>query len=126
DLSRENMQPVRGWTDEAWDDALARLAARGWVDGADGDGGVGGDRRDGGGGVGGDGRSGGLTLTGAGRDAHAAVENATDWAAARPWARLGPEVTAEIAAALAPISAACASVLPFPSPIGLPAPRAAG
>src|SRR5689334_23928722 len=77
DLSRENMQPVRGWTDEAWDDALARLAARGWVDGADGDGGVGGDRRDGGGGgVGGDGRSGGLTLTGAGRDAHAAVENA--------------------------------------------------
>src|SRR5690349_10577904 len=127
DLSRENMQPVRGWTDEAWDDALARLAARGWVDGADGDGGVGGDRRDGGGsGVGGDGRSGGLTLTGAGRDAHAAVENATDWAAARPWARLGPEVTAEIAAALAPISAACASVLPFPSPIGLPAPRVAG
>jgi hypothetical protein len=144
DLSRETMQPVRGWTDEAWDDALARLAARGWVDGADGDGGVGrvqrdggggrdgedgGVRRDGGGdGVGGDGRSGGLTLmlTGAGREAHAAVENATDWAAARPWARLGPEATAEIAAALAPISAACASVLPFPSPIGLPAPRAAG
>jgi hypothetical protein len=104
DLARETMQPVRGWTDEAWDDALARLAARGWVDGADGDG--------------------ALTLTGAGREAHAAVENATDWAAARPWARLGPEVTAEIAAALAPISAACASVLPFPSPIGLP--RAAG
>jgi hypothetical protein len=106
DLSRETMQPVRGWTDEAWDDALSRLAARGWVDGVDGDG--------------------ALTLTGAGREAHAAVENATDWAAARPWARLGPEATAEIAAALAPISAACASVLPFPSPIGLPAPRAAG
>jgi helix-turn-helix protein len=106
DLSRENMQPVRGWTDEAWDDALARLAARGWVDGAGGDG--------------------VLTLTAAGREAHAAVENATDWAAARPWAKLGPEATAEIAAALAPISAACASVLPFPSPIGLPAPRATG
>jgi helix-turn-helix protein len=106
DLSRETMQPVRGWTDEAWDGALSRLAARGWVDGTDGDG--------------------ALTLTGAGREAHAAVENATDWAAARPWARLGPEATAEIAAALAPISAACASVLPFPSPIGLPAPRAAG
>src|SRR5690348_2002505 len=60
DLSRENMQPVRGWTDEAWDDALARLAARGWVDGAGGDG--------------------VLTLTAAGREAHAAVENATDWA----------------------------------------------
>ncbi|HEX5303825.1 MAG TPA: hypothetical protein VFW50_43210 [Streptosporangiaceae bacterium] len=144
DLSRENMQPVRGWTDEAWDDALARLAARGWVDGVGGDGGVGRSGRDGGGsgsgGVRGDGGDGGvrrdsgdgeggvltLTLTGAGREAHAAVENATDWAAARPWAKLGPEVTAEIAAALAPISAACASVLPFPSPIGLPAPRAAG
>jgi uncharacterized membrane protein YgcG len=150
DLSRENMQPVRGWTDEAWDDALARLAARGWVDGVgedggvrrdggdggngrdggvsrdSGDGGDGGVRRDGGGG--GNRRDGGLTLTltDAGREAHAAVENATDWAAARPWARLGPEATAEIAAALAPISAACASVLPFPSPIGLPAPRAAG
>jgi hypothetical protein len=54
------------------------------------------------------------------------VENATDWAAARPWARLGPEATAEIAAALTPISQACATVLPFPSPIGLPAPRPAG
>src|SRR5690349_8855717 len=127
DLSRENMQPVRGWTDEAWDDALARLAARGWVDGVSG-GGVGGEvgavRRDGGGGR--DGGDSVLTLTGAGREAHAAVENATDWAAARPWAKLGPEVTAEIAAALAPISAACASVLPFPSPIGLPTPRATG
>ena len=115
DMKRENLQPVRGWTDEAWDDALGRLAARGWVDGVDGAGWDGGDGGDG-----------GLTLTGAGREAHAAVENATDWAAARPWAKLGPEVTAEIAAALAPISAACASVLPFPSPIGLPAPRAAG
>ncbi len=69
---------------------------------------------------------GALRLTSAGREAHAAVENATDWAAARPWARLGPEVTAEIAAALTPVSQICASVLPFPSPIGLPAPRSAG
>ena len=68
DLRREDLQPVRGWTDEAWDDALSRLAARGWV-GADG------------------------ALTSAGREAHAAVENATDWAAARPWARLGRETT---------------------------------
>ena len=35
DLRREDLQPVRGWTDEAWDEALARLAERGWV-GADG------------------------------------------------------------------------------------------
>jgi hypothetical protein len=98
DMRRKDLQPVRGWTDEAWDDALARLAARGW---ADGDG----------------------TLTSAGREAHAAVENATDWAASRPWAALGQEATAEIAAALTPLAQACATVLPFPSPIGLPSPR---
>ncbi len=71
DLRREDLQPVRGWTDEAWDEAPSRLAARGWI-GADGE------------------------LTGAGREAHAAVENAADWAAARPWTRLGPEATAEL------------------------------
>jgi hypothetical protein len=97
DLRREDMQPVRGWTDEAWDGALARLAARGWV------------------GAGG-------ALTSAGREAHAAVEDATDQAASRPWARLGPEATAEIAAALTPLARACAAALPYPSPIGVPAP----
>ena len=97
DLRREDMQPVRGWTDEAWDGALSRLAARGWV-GADG------------------------ALTSAGREAHAAVEDATDRAASRPWARLGPEATAEIAAALTPLARACAAALPYPSPIGVPAP----
>jgi Helix-turn-helix family len=98
DMRRENLQPVRGWTDEEWDDALARLAARGWAD------------QDG-------------KLTGAGREAHAAVENATDWAASRPWARLGEKATAEIAAVLTPLAQACATVLPFPSPIGLPSAR---
>ena len=97
DLRREDMQPVRGWTDEAWDGALSRLAARGWV-GADG------------------------ALTSAGREAHAAVEDTTDRAASRPWARLGPEATAEIAAALTPLARACATALPYPSPIGVPAP----
>jgi len=97
DLRRQDMQPVRGWTDEAWEDALARLAARGWA-GPDGQ------------------------ITSAGRDAHAAVENATDRAAARPWARLGPETTAEIAAALTPLAQACAAVVPYPSPIGVPVP----
>jgi hypothetical protein len=101
DLRREDLQPVRGWTDEAWDDALSRLAARGWV-GADG------------------------ALTSAGREAHAAVENATDRAAARPWARLGPETTAELVTVLTPLAQTCASVLPYPSPIGVPAPSAAG
>ena len=97
DLRREDMQPVRGWTDEAWDGALSRLTARGWI-GADG------------------------ALTSAGREAHAAVESATDRAASRPWARLAPETTAEIVTVLTPLAQACASVLPYPSPIGVPAP----
>jgi hypothetical protein len=97
DLRRKDMQPVRGWTDEAWDDALSRLAARGWI-GADG------------------------ALTSAGSEAHAAVENATDWAASRPWARLAPDTTAAIRTALTPLAQACASALPYPSPIGVPAP----
>jgi len=97
DLRREDLQPVRGWTDQEWDGALGRLADRGWV------------RADG-------------ALTSAGRDAHAAVENATDHAAARPWTRLGPEVTADVAKVLTPLALACASVLPYPSPVGVPAP----
>jgi len=99
DLRREDLQPVRGWTDEAWNEALARLAARGWI-GTDGE------------------------LTGAGREAHAAVENATDWAASRPWARLAPEVMAEIVTVLTPLAQACAGALPYPSPVGVPAPGA--
>ena len=99
DLRREDLQPVRGWTDEAWEAALRRLTDRGWI-GADG------------------------ALTSTGRDAHAAVEDATDRAAARPWARLGPETTAEVAKVLTPLAQACARVLPYPSPIGVPAPGA--
>jgi len=101
DLRREDLQPVRGWTDEAWESALGRLAARGWIS-ADG------------------------TLTGAGRDAHAAVEDATDRAAARPWARLGAGTTAEVVKVLTPVALACARVLPYPSPIGVPVPGATG
>jgi hypothetical protein len=99
DLRREDLRPVRGWTDQQWDDALARLADRGWV-GPDGQ------------------------LTDAGRAAHDAVEHATDRAAARPWTRLGADATAEIATALAPLARACAAVVPYPSPIGVPAPDA--
>src|ERR1700691_151493 len=101
DLRREDLQPLRGWTDEEWDDARSRLADRGWM-GADGE------------------------LTVAGREAHAAVEDATDRAAARPWARLGPEASAELAEVLTPIARACASVLPYPSPVGVPAPGTVG
>ena len=97
DMRREDLQPIRGWTDEQWDGARARLARRGWI-GPDG------------------------ALTPAGRAAHAAVERATDRAAARPWARLGPAAVTDLAEVLTPIAQACAAVVPYPSPIGVPAP----
>jgi hypothetical protein len=101
DMRREDLQPIRGWTDEQWDGARARLAARGWL-GPDGQ------------------------LTPAGRAAHAAVESATDQAAARPWARLGQTAVTELAGVLTPIARACAEVVPYPSPIGVPAPGSVG
>ena len=101
DMRREDLQPIRGWTDEQWNAARARLAARGWM-----------------------GLDGGLTA--AGRDAHAAVEQATDRAAARPWARLGPAATEELAGVLTPVARACAAAIPYPSPIGVPTPGTAG
>jgi hypothetical protein len=98
--AREQLQPVRGWSDGDWDAAAGRLAARGWLDE--------------------DGR-----ITPAGAAARQAVEDATDLAAARPWARLGAGATEELAALLGPIAAACATVLPVPNPVGVPAPPAA-
>jgi hypothetical protein len=98
DLRREDMQPARGWTDEQWDEARSRLAGRGWI-GPDGE------------------------VTSAGRAAHADVEEATDRAAARPWARIGPAATEELADVLTPLAQACASAIPYLSPIGVPAPR---
>jgi hypothetical protein len=99
DMRREDLQPIRGWTDEQWDAAAARLTARGWI-GPEG------------------------TLTPAGRDVHATLEIATDQAASRPWARLGPAAVADLARVLTPIAQACTQVVPYPSPIGVPAPGA--
>jgi hypothetical protein len=101
DLRREDMQPIRGWTDEQWEAARARLADRGWVDA-------------------------GGQLTGAGREAHDAAEAATDRAASRPWARVGAEAAAELATLLTPLARACGEVVPYPSPIGVPAPGTMG
>lgn len=86
-VRREDLQPIRGWTDEQWDAARGRLAERGWID-PDG------------------------KFTSVGRDAHAAVEDATDRAAARPWARIGVAAVPELADMLTPISRACADALP--------------
>jgi hypothetical protein len=95
--TREQLQPLRGWTDEDWDQAEGRLTDRGWL-GADG------------------------AVTPDGAAARQAVEDATDRAAARPWARLGSAATGELAELLTPIAQACAAELPFPNPVGVPAP----
>jgi hypothetical protein len=109
DLPRSVMQPIRGWTDEQWEAARARLADRGWLkaDGtADGSADV----------------DAGGELTRAGREAHDAVEAATDRAASRPWARVGAEAAGELAALLTPLARACGEIVPYPSPVGVPAP----
>jgi hypothetical protein len=93
DISRGLMQPVRGWTDEQWGAAAARLAERGWI-GED------------------------AAVTAAGRDVHDAVEAATDQAAGRPWNRMGAVGLAEVADALWPLARACAAALPEVIPVG--------
>ena len=97
DMDRGIMQPIRGWSDEQWDAAQARLVDRGLVD-ADG------------------------AITEAGRDLRVTVERATDRAAERPWALLGDAGVAELAEVLTTLAVACAQVVPYPSPIGVPRP----
>jgi hypothetical protein len=94
---REQMQPARGWTDEQWDAAAARLSDRGLLQ-ADG------------------------AATAAGVALHRDIEHATDVAAARPWTALGGGQLEELADLLLPVTIACAAVLPVPNPIGVPAP----
>jgi hypothetical protein len=100
DLSRETLQPIRGWDDTAWEQAAERLAARGWL-GPDG------------------------ALTPEGAAAHRAVEQATDRAAVRPWEALGPEGAASLLTVLTPVARACAADLPYPNPVGMPFPDSA-
>jgi hypothetical protein len=96
-VSRGLVQPLRGWTDEEWDAAIARLADRGLLtcDGA---------------------------ATSDGTDFSASIEARTDEAAARPWH--DPDLIAKLTAELTPIAEACAAEMPFPNPIGMRAGRA--
>jgi hypothetical protein len=95
DGRREQLQPFRGWTDEEWDAATARLVARGWL-APDG------------------------SITPDGRHRHQALEAATDLAAARVWSGFHRAELDQLAAALTPISTACRADLPAMNPIGLP------
>src|ERR1700722_4064574 len=129
-VDRARLQAVRGWTDEEWDAAAGRLAGRGWLD-AGGTSAGGGAATAGGAAATGAAATGaaaagevaaGPAATAAGRAAHQAIEAATDVAAARPWARLGPGRTAELAGLLGPAARACATMLPYPNPVGVPPP----
>jgi hypothetical protein len=91
-ISRELVQPLRGWTDDEWDAAIARLADRDLL------------------------TSEGET-TPEGTAFSAAIEDRTDEAAARPWH--DHDLAAKLRVALTPIAEACAAELPFPNPIGM-------
>lgn len=98
-VTREAIQPHRGWSDEEWEAAETRLRARGWLD-----------------------ESG--MLTQAGRDARAWVEARTDALAARPWQALGADDCArlrELAFTLSDTIVRAGGV-PIPNPMGLPWP----
>jgi hypothetical protein len=70
-LPEELLRATRGWPDEAWDAAVARLADRGLVDGEG-------------------------ALTAAGADLREHVEAQTDAADAAPYEHLGPERTEQL------------------------------
>jgi hypothetical protein len=94
DLSRDAVQPARGWTDQEWMAAQVRMLERGWLD-AEG------------------------SITAAGRELLQSVEDATDVASAAPWDALGPAATQRLSELLRPMARACATVLPASNPIGL-------
>lgn len=95
-LTREVLQPNRGWTDHEWDAAVGRLRSRGWLD-AEG------------------------ALTGSGRRARARLEADTDRLAAALWRRDG-RAAEELAGLLKPVAGAllAAGEIPMPNPMGLP------
>jgi hypothetical protein len=91
------LKSSRGWADEPWAAAIDRLRERGWLDSAG-------------------------FATEEGRRAHAAIEAATDVAAADPWRRLSETELFRLVELLEPLAKACAAALPYPNPIGLPVP----
>jgi hypothetical protein len=97
DLSREVLQPGRGWTDDEWEEATQRLKARGWLDV--------------------DGRA-----TAIAAEAHRQVEDVTNRVSQRPWDELGPDRTDRLVRLLTPLAKAAYDDIPNWNPIGLPSP----
>jgi hypothetical protein len=94
-LSREVLQPNRGWTDDDWDEAVARLRARGWLDEYGG-------------------------LTDHGRGWRQEVEQLTDELAAEPWQTLDDEGVDRLAELVTPLTNRLVEggAFPLPNPIG--------
>jgi hypothetical protein len=93
---REAIQPHRGWTDEEWDAAQARLIKKGYLDAV-----------------------GKLTLQGVA--ARQAVERRTDQLAMPPWEYLGQEKTRRLLELVRPLSEQIVAQggIPVPNPMGL-------
>jgi hypothetical protein len=98
-VSRDVLQPNRGWTDDDWKTAADQLIARGWLDWQH-------------------------QLTDEGRGARAAIEDCTDRLAETPWSRLGERRAERLAELLRPLARAVVSAggVPVPNPIGVPEP----
>jgi hypothetical protein len=95
------LREYRGWSEEEWAAAVGRLRDRGWVE-ADG------------------------SLTEAGRVGRDARERRTDELAMAPWRRLGEEGCGRLLELLGePVRLVIeGGGVPFPNPVGLPAPAA--
>jgi hypothetical protein len=93
------LREYRGWSEEEWSAAAARLQSRGWLEGDE-------------------------TLTGQGRAARDAREQRTDELAMGPWHHLGPGACARLLELLdRPVRLVVeGGGVPFPNPVGLPAP----
>jgi len=99
EVSRQVLQPARGWSDEEWVGAERAMVARRWLDEADPE-----------------------KLTPVGTAARQQIEDATDRMAQEPWERIGDEATDDLRALLKPMASRIArlGLIPVLNPIGLP------
>lgn len=95
DIDAETMKRARGWTEDQWASEVESLAARGMLE------------QDG-------------SITEAGVDALGRAETLTNRLALDPWSELDERGVVQVARLVAPVAAACASLFPYPNPIGLP------
>lgn len=95
DMTRQVLQPNRGWGDLEWHVAGEGLIERGLLD------------RDG-------------RITAAGLDTLARAEEVTDRLAQEPWDVAGPDLTARFVELASPLARAVRAELPDVTPLGLP------